>query len=43
MMDGYHPMLNVGAAYAPVEFALNSEVAHAAQIIPRPGIFMGRT
>lgn len=27
------PMLNVGAAYAPVEFAFNSEVAHAAQII----------
>jgi hypothetical protein len=27
----------------PVEFALNSEVAQAPQIIPRLGIFMGRT
>ena len=31
-------MLNVTAVYAPVEVALNSEVAQAAQIIPRPSI-----
>jgi hypothetical protein len=29
------PMLNVGAVYVPVEFALNGQVAQAAQIIPR--------
>jgi len=34
-------MVNVGAVYAPVEFAFNSEVTQAAQIIPHPGVFLG--